>query len=60
MISGLAVVVLLLFGRPGSAAHSDGGLLERIFLGLELLWRLLVALRLARGPAFRPAADLAG
>jgi hypothetical protein len=30
------------------------------FLALELLWLLLVGLRLARGPALEPAADLAG
>jgi hypothetical protein len=50
----VAIDVALAFLRP------DYSLLERIFLGLELLWLLLVGLRLARGPAFRPAADLAG
>jgi hypothetical membrane protein len=60
VISGLAILVLLLLGRHGFAARSDGGLLERIFLALELLWLLLVGLRLAGGPALEPAADLAG
>jgi len=39
-----------------------GGRGQRIFPGLELLWLLLVGLRLAREPSAvrKPAADLAG
>ena len=48
----LRSVVLRLFGRPGPAAQSDGGLLERIFLGLELLWLLLVGRRHGPGTGF--------
>jgi len=49
VISALAIIDLLLLGRHKFGVHSDGGLFERIFLGLELLWLLAVALHIARG-----------
>lgn len=49
-ISTLAVLALLALGRVGFGVHSDGGLMERLFLGLELLWILVVAVRIAHRP----------
>ncbi len=37
-IPALAILDLVLPGRHGFGAHSDSGLLERIFPALELLW----------------------
>lgn len=58
-ISALAIFDLVLPGRHGFGVHSDGGLLERIFLALELLWFLLVALRLTQGQPSRACAPAA-
>ncbi|MGA9115002.1 MAG: DUF998 domain-containing protein [Candidatus Dormiibacterota bacterium] len=44
-----ALVPLLLLGRVGFRPHSLGGLYEKIFLGMELLWLALVAARVAQG-----------
>jgi hypothetical membrane protein len=49
-ISWVAVVALLLLGHTHLRINSLGGLYERLFLGLELLWFLLVALRIATLP----------
>lgn len=43
----LALLVLVLGARP-LAAHQVGGLAERVFLGLALLWMLVAGLRLVR------------
>ena len=40
------IALLLLFVGPSLGLKNIGGLLERLFLGLALLWILLVALRL--------------
>ncbi|HEY6538996.1 MAG TPA: DUF998 domain-containing protein [Candidatus Dormibacteraeota bacterium] len=42
----IAVIPLLLLGRTHFQAHTLDGLYERLFLGLELLWILVVGLRL--------------
>jgi Protein of unknown function (DUF998) len=47
-ISIAAIVALLLLGATGLRARALGGLWERLFLGLELAWLLLVSLRIAR------------
>lgn len=52
-ITALAILDLVLPGRHGFGVHSDGGLLEPIFLALELPWFLVVALRLTQGQPFR-------
>jgi hypothetical membrane protein len=53
VISVLAILALLLLGRHKFGLHTDGGLFERIFLGLELLWLLIVALYLTRSEPAR-------
>jgi hypothetical protein len=45
-ISVAAVVALLLLGHSGFKLHTLAGLYERVFLALELLWILIVGLRL--------------
>jgi hypothetical membrane protein len=45
-----ALVPLLLLGRAGFRPSSLGGLYEKIFLGMQLLWLALVAARVAQGP----------
>ncbi len=47
-IPALTILDLVLPSRHGFGAHPGGGLLERIFLLLELLWFLLAALRLTQ------------
>ncbi len=49
-VAVLAVVPLLALGRAGFRPSSPGGLVERCFLALELLWILIAALHLARAP----------
>jgi hypothetical protein len=44
VLSWGALVPLLLLGRVGFHPHSLGGLYEKIFLGMELLWLALVAM----------------
>ena len=46
-----ALVPLLLLGRVHFNPNSLGGLYEKIFLGMELLWLALVAARIAPGSA---------
>jgi hypothetical protein len=46
-VSIAAVIAALLLGSTGLRAQALGGLWERLFLGLELAWLLLVALRIA-------------
>jgi hypothetical protein len=41
-------VAYLLLGTAHKHAHSPGGLYERIFLGLELLWIAVAAVVIAR------------
>ncbi|MGH2884456.1 MAG: DUF998 domain-containing protein [Solirubrobacteraceae bacterium] len=43
------LVPLLLLGRAGFHPHSLGGLYEKLFLAMQLLWLGLVAARVARG-----------
>jgi hypothetical protein len=44
----LAALAAQVLGVRASAALSAGGLVERVFLGLALLWMLLVAINLVR------------
>jgi hypothetical membrane protein len=46
-ISIAAVLAYLLLGRAAGHPHLPGGLFERIFLGLELLWITVAALTIA-------------
>jgi hypothetical membrane protein len=48
VLSWGALVPLLLLGRVHFSPHSLGGLYEKVFLGMELLWMALVAARLAQ------------
>lgn len=48
VLSWGAYVPVILLGKSHLRAHSLGGLWEKIFLGVELAWFLLVALRIAR------------
>jgi hypothetical protein len=50
VLSWGALVPFLLLGRVGFSPHSLGGLYEKIFIGMELLWLALVAARVAQGP----------
>jgi hypothetical membrane protein len=50
MISRIAIVAVLLLGHTHLRIHTLGGLYERLFLGLELLWFLIVAVRIATLP----------
>jgi hypothetical protein len=58
-IAALAILDLVLLGRHGFGVHSNGDLLERIFLALELQWFLLVTRRLTRGQPSRAHAPAA-
>jgi hypothetical protein len=40
---------LVLLGVAGAHEHAPAGLAERIFLGLELLWIVVAAARIAAG-----------
>ena len=51
VLSWGAILPLLLLGRAGFRTNSLGGLYEKIFLGMELLWFALVAVRVAQGSA---------
>jgi hypothetical membrane protein len=55
-ISVAGAFAYLLLGTVGKHHHAPGGLYERIFLGLELLWIAVAALVIARrtGSAARP------
>jgi hypothetical protein len=45
----------LLLGAAAKHHHAPGGLYERIFLGLELLWIAVAAIAIARSaPAAQP------
>jgi hypothetical protein len=47
--------VYLLLGTASKHHHAPGGLYERIFLGLELLWVVVAAVTIARRtPATQP------
>lgn len=50
-----ALIPLLLLGHTHFRRHSLGGLYEKIFLGVELLWLLCAALAAARVAAPAPA-----
>ncbi|HVB13228.1 MAG TPA: DUF998 domain-containing protein [Candidatus Dormibacteraeota bacterium] len=56
VLSLVAVVPLLLLGHTHFQAHSLDGLYERSFLALELLWLLVVALKLHQASAADPKA----
>jgi hypothetical membrane protein len=47
-ISIAGAVAYLLLGAPHKHYHAPGGLYERIFLGLELLWIVVAAIAIAR------------
>jgi len=49
VLSSGALVPLLLLGRAGFHPQSLGGLYEKIFLGMELLWLALVVVCVAQG-----------
>ena len=54
-ISVAGAVAYLLLGAALRHHHAPGGLFERIFLGLELLWIALAAIAIARRtPATQP------
>jgi hypothetical membrane protein len=54
-ISVAGAVAYLLLGTVAKHHHAPGGLYERIFLGLELLWIAVAAIAMARqAPAARP------
>jgi hypothetical membrane protein len=54
-ISVAGAVVYLLLGTASKHHHAPGGLYERIFLGLELLWVVVAAVAIARRtPAAQP------
>lgn len=52
ILSWMALVPLLLLGHAGFTAHSLGGLYEKVFLAMELLWLALAvgAVAVGRGP----------
>jgi len=51
-VSILGAIALLVLGHATGHRHAPGGLYERIFLALELLWFALAAIQvLRRGPA---------
>jgi hypothetical membrane protein len=47
-VSVAAVIPFLLLGNASTHHHAPGGLYERIFLGLELLWIVIAAIAVAR------------
>lgn len=52
VVSLAGAVAFLLLGTATRHSHAPGGLYERIFLGLQLLWIALVAARIAvKGPS---------
>jgi hypothetical protein len=57
VLTWAAVIPLLLLGHRHLRRHSLGGLCEKVFLGIELLWLLAAALAAARyrepSPEFR-------
>jgi hypothetical membrane protein len=54
-LSVAGAVAYLLLGTAGQHHHAPGGLYERIFLGLELLWIAVATIAIARqAPATRP------
>jgi hypothetical membrane protein len=61
-VSAAGGAALLLLGSATGHKHAPGGLYERIFLGLELLWIALAACFLAarRAPVNRPADPIRG
>ncbi len=54
-ISVAGAIAYLLLGAVHKHQHAPGGLYERVFLGLELLWIVIAAIALSRRtPATRP------
>jgi hypothetical membrane protein len=49
-ISVAGAVAYLLLGTAAKHHHAPGGLYERIFLGLELVWIVIAAIAIARRP----------
>jgi hypothetical protein len=59
-VSIAGAVAYLLLGTATQHHHAPGGLYERIFLGLELLWIVVAAIAIARrAPANQPAEEQA-
>lgn len=58
VVSWVALLPALLLGRAGLHLHSLGGLYEKVFLGMELLWLGLAAapIALEQLPLHRPLA----
>jgi hypothetical membrane protein len=54
-ISVAAALAYLLLGAPHKHYHAPGGLYERIFLGLELLWTVIAAIAIAIADPSDPA-----
>ncbi len=50
VISTAALLLFLVLGAVGFGAHSLGGLDEKLFLGLELLWLVVACFPIALGP----------
>jgi hypothetical protein len=48
VLAWLALVPLALMARSGLRPHSLGGLFEKLFLAIELLWFLVAARHVAR------------
>jgi Protein of unknown function (DUF998) len=54
-ISVASAIAYLLLGAAAHKQHAPGGLYERVFLGLELLWIVIAAIALSRPtPATQP------
>jgi len=49
-ISIAGAIAYLVLGSAHKHAHAPGGLYERVFLGLELLWIVIAAIAIARRP----------
>ena len=56
-ISVAGAIAYLLLGAANKHHHAPGGLYERVFLGLELLWIVVAAIAIARRTQGRPESD---
>ncbi len=57
LLAVIAIVPLLLLGHTRLGPHSPYGLYERLFLGLEQIWSLVVGLRLLAAPRPKSLAE---